>query len=610
MVVSSRPEPFFVETFRDCPTLRLEDLSSGDILEYIQSQLYANRRIKLISKEKPTGVKNLVKSVTNKASGVFLWVVLVVRTLLEGLADGSNLEELQQITDECPQELLQLYEHMFDRMHERHRNQAFRMFLFALESKSVSGQLPSVLQLSFLDEDPWSAISAPIKRLSVEELENIMELTEDRLRSRCCGLLTVVKPEKDQLSAGAGAGRLDFLHRTVADFLDTIKPLLIENTQSTDFQSDLCLAASILKSFKAREFFTVTDTRAWKRYSSTTLRSFFQYCFLAETVMQDRQHEFVQEIDSALSRFWEARQKQVLNAFPDHQHWAQSWSPNRSNKQLDSTQMLVDLASQYSLSSTVSHLEAIQNSKAVSQNEMPMLKGVVASFDARNEPGSEHKRAEIVQKTTRKKRHGKANRQEVKKPSEITPISRSTTCWSCEIFRELTAMGFPSESIQQTMPKLAIGTNTAAAVNCILKLLEDEAGKPAPESLTREDSPRTPKHLNRPSQQARNDEPGTAPFSKVYSKAQLSPVKLHNSLVVGAQYLEKGSKKQQRKASPGLAGENKSEPRGSTAGTIEVSRSMFTWVLESKSHSERTLSSSQTSRLKVFVESLLNEGGD
>ncbi|KAF4954201.1 hypothetical protein FGADI_5414 [Fusarium gaditjirri] len=243
MVVSSRPEPIFVEAFRDCPKLRLEDLSSGDILEYIQSELCGNRRIKLMSETEPASVKNLVKSVTKKASGVFLWVVLVVRTLLGGLADGSNLAELQQITDECPQELLQLYEHMFDRMHKRHRSQAFRMFLFALESKSLSSQLPSVLQLSFLDEDPWSAISAPIKRLSAEELKNIVELNEDRLLSRCCGLLTV-KSEQDQLSAKADACRLDFLHRTVADFLDTIKPLLVENTQNTGFQSDLCLAAS------------------------------------------------------------------------------------------------------------------------------------------------------------------------------------------------------------------------------------------------------------------------------------------------------------------------------------------------------------------------------
>ncbi|KAF5535388.1 P-loop containing protein [Fusarium phyllophilum] len=610
MVVSSRPEPIFVETFRDCPTLRLEDLSSGDILEYIQSQLYGNRRIKLMSEKEPTGVKNLVKSVTKKASGVFLWVVLVVRTLLEGLADGSNLAELQQITDECPQELLQLYEHMFDRMHERHRNQAFRMFLFALESKSVSSHLPSVLQLSFLDEDPWSAISAPIKRLSVEELEDIVELTEDRLRSRCCGLLTVVKSEQDQLSAKTDACRLDFLHRTVADFLDTIKPLLIENTQNTDFQSDLCLAASILKSFKAHEFFTVTDTRGWKRYSSTTLRSFFQYCSLAETVMQERQHEFVQEIDSALSRFWEARQRQVLNAFPNCQHWAQSLGPTGSNKQLDSSQMLVALARQYSLSSAISHFEAIQNSKAVSQNEKPMLKAAGTSLDVRTEPGSEHTRADIVQKMTRKRRHGKANKQEARKPSEITPVSRSSTCWSCEIARELTAMGFPVESIQQTMPKLAIGTNTAAAVNCILKLLEDEADKPATKSLSREDAPRTPKHPTRASQQARNDQPGTAPFTKVCSKAQSNPVKIQNSLVVGAQYLEKGPKKQQRKASPAFAEETKSEPSGSTSGTMEVSGSMFTWVLESKSLPERTLSSSQTSKLKVFIENLMNEGGN
>ncbi|KAF5694321.1 hypothetical protein FMUND_15890 [Fusarium mundagurra] len=319
--------------------------------------------------------------------------------------------------------------------------------------------------------------------------------------------------------------------------------------------------------------------------------------------MKDRQHELVQEIDSALSRFWEARQRQVLNAFPDCQHWVQSLGSTRSTKQLDSTQMLVDLSRQYSLSSAISYFEVIHNSKSVSQkNEMPMLKAVGTSLDARNHLGSEQKRADIVRKTTRKKRHGKSNKQEVRKPSEITSISRSTTCWSCEIAKELTAMGFPVESIQQTMPKLAIGTNTAAAVNCILKVLEDEADKPATKSLSREDTPRTPKHPTRAPQQARNDQPGTAPFTKVCSKAQLNPVKIQNSLLVGAQYLDKGPKKQQRKSSPAFAEETKSEPSGLTSGTMEVSGSMFTWVLESKSLPERTLSSSQASRLKVFME--------
>jgi hypothetical protein len=37
----------------------------------------------------------LIEDVTQKASGVFLWVRLVVKSLLEGLRDGDTVEDLR-----------------------------------------------------------------------------------------------------------------------------------------------------------------------------------------------------------------------------------------------------------------------------------------------------------------------------------------------------------------------------------------------------------------------------------------------------------------------------------------------------------------------------------
>jgi hypothetical protein len=37
----------------------------------------------------------LIKDVTLKASGVFLWVRLAVKSLLDGLRDGDTVEDLQ-----------------------------------------------------------------------------------------------------------------------------------------------------------------------------------------------------------------------------------------------------------------------------------------------------------------------------------------------------------------------------------------------------------------------------------------------------------------------------------------------------------------------------------
>lgn len=51
----------------------------------------------------------LQKEVAAKASGVFLWVVLVVASLLKKKDEGGTVKEMQRILESVPKELDKLF---------------------------------------------------------------------------------------------------------------------------------------------------------------------------------------------------------------------------------------------------------------------------------------------------------------------------------------------------------------------------------------------------------------------------------------------------------------------------------------------------------------------
>jgi hypothetical protein len=47
----------------------------------------------------PTETARLIRDIVRKSDGVFLWVSLVVKSLLEALTEGDGLVELQETID-------------------------------------------------------------------------------------------------------------------------------------------------------------------------------------------------------------------------------------------------------------------------------------------------------------------------------------------------------------------------------------------------------------------------------------------------------------------------------------------------------------------------------
>lgn len=364
MVLSSRPEPEFKEAFRNNPRLRLEDLTSEDIKNYVTSKLHAHRRMRQLESQDPTAATSFVSAIINRASGVFLWVVIVVRSLLEGLSDGSYLAELEAIVNGYPRELRDLYEHMFGRLKPSQRVQSSKLFQCVIGCLEIEEDFPSPLRLSYMDQDqPLSSTQVSVEFMSFDKLKERHAIIEDRLRSRCCGLLEVHYGGKSAVSHGEiqdiGEGRIKFLHRSVSEFLrepDILATIQAE-THDTRFNSFEHNMASILFSLKSRQFFRITNHRQWRDYVQQ-LKYFWVYLHLCENSI-DYQYlsAYIAELDSVLIKLWNnpslTKTSNTSGQAANTTDWAQSAMINLRLSLMDKRDEdpMLTLSSRYGLSS-------------------------------------------------------------------------------------------------------------------------------------------------------------------------------------------------------------------------------------------------------------------
>jgi hypothetical protein len=259
--LSSRPLLVFDDAFKNCPSLCLQDLSFDDIKNYVSERLGKHPRyVKLLEKEPMQGPA-LVEEIVEKANGVFLWVKLVVKSLLAGLGNRDSITDLQRRLRELPSDLEKLYQQMLiliDPFYLRSASELFQIVRAATEDPSgplkASAEPLTVLALSFADEEGYDfAINASIRRLDEEEASSRCQLMADRLKCRCAGLLEIQETETSMLFSGIRTvHKIQYLHRTVKDYLhqpDTWS-ILLSHTAGTPFSPHTALLKSCILQLK------------------------------------------------------------------------------------------------------------------------------------------------------------------------------------------------------------------------------------------------------------------------------------------------------------------------------------------------------------------------
>jgi hypothetical protein len=218
ILVSSRPIPACVYAFSKCPSLRLQDLTLKDIRYFADNELSQHPLMQELEIETPGATNELVQNIASKASGVFLWVSVVVKLLIRGLRDYDTVVDLHRKIDDLPEELEELYSHMLRSMSKVDRAQGSKFLQIVLKSSKTHLAFPMTpLQLSFAEEEAYNlGFGEPPYELSKRDQNRRLEKIEGRLRSRCCGLVEV--QDLDHFPTPV----VGFLHRSVVEFLEDV----------------------------------------------------------------------------------------------------------------------------------------------------------------------------------------------------------------------------------------------------------------------------------------------------------------------------------------------------------------------------------------------------
>jgi hypothetical protein len=249
--VSSRPWLIFQDEFENSPQLKLENLTRLDIQMYVVDLLGNNKRFCAMRNHAEDECNELVAEISEKAQGVFLWVHLVVRAIFEDLRDGNDLCDLQRTLLSLPSDLEDYFEHLLTTLDDKYRLEAAKLFRLVLYSSLVthSHEPITLMTTSFVNErDQDFAIKMEPKAVSDAALEGRLEAAVRRLNSRCKGLLEVSDPRSGGYCL---AHRVDFLHRTVKDFLMTKDMTAMINSYRAEGDDEgLFLAHAILAQIK------------------------------------------------------------------------------------------------------------------------------------------------------------------------------------------------------------------------------------------------------------------------------------------------------------------------------------------------------------------------
>jgi hypothetical protein len=101
--LSSRHYPYI--KVPDCPQVVVENFNSQDVLRFVNTQL--------LHAEHDTRARDLAEKIAAKAEGVFLWVILVVKSLKIGLDNNKTSEDLEETLRAVPKKLEDVFKQLF-----------------------------------------------------------------------------------------------------------------------------------------------------------------------------------------------------------------------------------------------------------------------------------------------------------------------------------------------------------------------------------------------------------------------------------------------------------------------------------------------------------------
>lgn len=131
LCLSSRPRNVFQNHLvsDESRHITLQNHTSKDIENFVQLRIESVRQLINID---PSDLKELQSMIAERSSGVFLWVVLVVRELLDGLEPSFSMPEMEERLSSLPESLDGFFQRILDKVHRQYRRFTARVLLASM----------------------------------------------------------------------------------------------------------------------------------------------------------------------------------------------------------------------------------------------------------------------------------------------------------------------------------------------------------------------------------------------------------------------------------------------------------------------------------------------
>lgn len=135
---ASRSWTVFSDAFECGPRLFLERFTQNDIHNYITASLANSKHYTTLRLYEPVKAAVLVTKLHEKAAGVFLWVHLVVQSLLDGLSNADRMSDLLTRLEALPPGVENLYRKLLEGLDAKYSTHACQLFRLLSANPSCS----------------------------------------------------------------------------------------------------------------------------------------------------------------------------------------------------------------------------------------------------------------------------------------------------------------------------------------------------------------------------------------------------------------------------------------------------------------------------------------
>lgn len=313
MCLATRPWPFVLDTLKESQRkIFMQDLTSSDMNIYAQAQLSQYQGFSGIIDQ-----GRFISQIVEKAQGIFLWVYLVVRSLMKGLENGDRPTELERRLESVPEGLEKLFGRMLQSVDPFYRSSSARMLQVAIHSNET---LP-LLAYQFVEmekEDPDYAVTKHIQEVNRQNVLAIRDEMRKRLHARTSDLFEVISEGTYKVwrTPAFLNFRVAFIHRTVREFLidsGDVQKMLLQHAPGFDPRLSLCrLHLALVKAIPAEVF---ADT-FW--CVEPMIQDFFDTVKKRGNTQNESDIALLDELDRLVT----------ARRYEQGEHWALKWTGN------------------------------------------------------------------------------------------------------------------------------------------------------------------------------------------------------------------------------------------------------------------------------------------